>query len=52
MSAMQELDTILADISPSQKERLAYLELRTYFYGQLRRADMEAQFRAGFAAAT
>lgn len=52
MSAMQELDTILADISPSQKERLAYLELRAYFCGLLRRADLEARFGVGSAAAT
>lgn len=38
--------------SHSQKERLAYLELRAFFVGELRRGDLEARFSIKPAAAT
>lgn len=43
---------MLDEISQSQQERLAYLELRTYFAGELRRADIEVRFGIKPAAAT
>ncbi|MCK0506225.1 WYL domain-containing protein [Aromatoleum anaerobium] len=39
-------------LSHSQRERLAYLELRAYFVGELRRGDLEARFSIKPAAAT
>lgn len=39
-------------LSVAQKERLAYLEMRLFFFGVLRRADLEARFGIGTAAAT
>lgn len=33
-----------AQISPAQRERLAYLELRAEFLGEVRRTDIEARF--------
>lgn len=38
--------------SYSQRERLAYLELRAYFIGELRRVDLETRFQIKPAAAT
>ncbi len=38
--------------SQAQRERLAYLELRLYFFGELQRADLEARFGIAPAAAT
>ena len=32
------------DLSQTQRERLAFLEMRAYFTGELRRADIEARF--------
>lgn len=42
----------LAKLSFSQKERLAYIEMRVYFLGLLRRVDIEARFGIASAAAT
>lgn len=39
-------------LSHAQRERLAYLELRAFFVGELRRADLEARFSIKPAAAT
>lgn len=39
-------------LSHSQRERLAYLELKAYFVGELRRGDLEARFSIKPAAAT
>lgn len=41
-----------ADLSQSQRERIAYLELKAYFAGELRRADIEERFGVRPAAAT
>lgn len=41
-----------ADLSQSQRERIAYLELKAYFAGELRRADIEERFGVKPAAAT
>ncbi|WP_242673548.1 WYL domain-containing protein [Aquitalea sp. USM4] len=40
------------EISTAQKERLAYLEIKVFFCGILRRADLESRFGIGSAAAT
>ena len=40
------------DLSQSQRERIAYLELKAYFAGELRRADIEERFGVKPAAAT
>lgn len=40
------------DLAQAQKERLAYLELRAYFAGELRRVDIEERFGVKPAAAT
>lgn len=42
----------LEDVPQQQKERLAYLELRLYFTGELRRADIERRFGVKPAAAS
>lgn len=39
-------------LTHSQRERLAFLELKAYFVGELRRADLEARFSIKPAAAT
>ncbi len=39
-------------ISQNQKERLAFLELKLYFSGELRRSDIEARFGVKPAAAS
>lgn len=39
-------------LSQAQRERLAYLELRLFFFGELQRADLEARFGIAPAAAT
>jgi hypothetical protein len=38
------LSTAVDQLSQAQRERLAYLEMRAYFTGELRRADIEARF--------
>lgn len=40
------------ELSQSQRERLAFLEMRAYFTGELRRADIEARFGVKPAAAS
>lgn len=40
------------DVSQAQQERLAFLELRAFFTGELRRADIEARFGVRPAAAS
>ncbi len=40
------------DVSQAQRERLAFLELRAYFTGELRRSDIEARFGIKPAAAS
>ena len=40
------------ELAQAQRERLAYLELRAYFSGELRRADIEDRFGVKPAAAT
>lgn len=43
---------MVADLSQAQRERIAYLELKAYFAGELRRADIEERFGVKPAAAT
>lgn len=43
---------MLQDLNYAQRERLGYLELRTFFIGELRRADLESRFGIRPAAAT
>jgi len=43
---------VVADLSQAQRERIAYLELKAYFAGELRRADIEERFGVKPAAAT
>ncbi|MDT7834707.1 WYL domain-containing protein [Aquabacterium sp. OR-4] len=43
---------MVADLSQSQRERVAYLELKAFFAGELRRADIEERFGVKPAAAT
>lgn len=38
------LNTAVGQLSQAQRERLAFLEMRAYFTGELRRADIEARF--------
>lgn len=45
------MGTVL-DASQTQRERLAFLELRAYFMGELRRGDIEARFGVKPAAAS
>ena len=40
------------DVSQTQRERLAFLELRAFFTGELRRGDIEARFGVKPAAAS
>lgn len=42
----------LEDLAYAQRERLVYLELRAFFVGELRRADLEGRFDIKPAAAT
>lgn len=42
----------LEDISQAQRERLAYIEFRAYFLGEVRRADLITRFAIATAAAT
>ena len=42
----------LPDISQAQRERIAYLEMRVWFAGELRRPDIEARFGVKPAAAS
>jgi hypothetical protein len=44
--------TLLNEVSLHQKERLAYLELRVFFVGELRRVDIESRFGVKPAAAS
>lgn len=39
-----ELSAAVDRLSQAQRERLAFLEMRAYFTGELRRADIEARF--------
>lgn len=41
---MKETKTHVDLLSQSQRERLAFLEIRAYFTGELRRADIEGRF--------
>lgn len=43
---------MVSELPQAQRERLAYLELRAYFAGELRRADIEERFGVKPAAAT
>jgi hypothetical protein len=45
-------DQALADLPQAQRERLAYIDFRLYFLGELRRADVVDRFGTGPAAAT
>ncbi len=47
-----EADPMPLALSHSQRERLAYLELKAFFIGELRRGDLEARFSIKPAAAT
>lgn len=38
------MKTSADDLSQAQRERLAFMEMRAYFTGELRRADIEARF--------
>jgi len=42
----------LENISQAQRERLAFIEFRAYFLGEVRRADIIARFGIETAAAT
>ncbi len=46
------LDARLKELAQAQKERLAFLELKAFFTGELRRADIEARFGVKPAAAS
>lgn len=46
------LATLTMDVSQTQRERLAFLELRAFFTGELRRGDIEARFGVKPAAAS
>ena len=46
------MQSLLEDYAHAQRERLAYLELRAFFVGELRRADLELRFGIKPAAAT
>ena len=46
------MTVLLEDLPQSQRERMAYIELRVFFVGELRRADLEARFSIKPAAAT
>lgn len=52
MPTPTEITAKLVEMAVPQKERLAYLEMRVFFFGVLRRADLEARFGIGSAAAT
>ncbi len=38
------MDAVVNTLSQAQRERLAFLEMRVYFTGELRRSDIEARF--------
>jgi hypothetical protein len=46
------MQSFLKDISQAQSERLAYIEFRAYFLGEVKRADIIARFGIATAAAT
>ncbi|OYU45242.1 MAG: WYL domain-containing protein [Burkholderiales bacterium PBB4] len=48
----RSLATPTPDVSQTQRERLAFLELRAFFSGELRRGDIEARFGVKPAAAS
>jgi hypothetical protein len=48
----KEMPNTTLDMSQTQRERLAFLELRVYFMGELRRGDLEARFGIKPAAAS
>ena len=48
----RSLATPTLDVSQTQRERLAFLELRAFFSGELRRGDIEARFGVKPAAAS
>lgn len=48
----RSLATPTPDVSQTQRERLAFLELRAFFTGELRRGDIEARFGVKPAAAS
>ncbi|NHR07257.1 WYL domain-containing protein [Chromobacterium haemolyticum] len=45
-------DQVLSALPQAQRERLAYIDFRLYFLGELRRADVADRFGTGPAAAT
>jgi len=47
-----EIAASMESLTQSQRERLAFLEYRCFFCGELRRADLEARFGVKAAAAT
>ena len=49
---MQTHQQELQDLSLAQAERLAYLDFRVYFLGELRRSDLTDRFQTGPAGAT
>lgn len=46
------MDSLLESVSQAQRERLAFLEFRAYFLGEVRRTDLIARFGIQTAAAT
>ena len=46
------MEVELSDISQAQKERLAHIDFRAYFLGEIGRSDLVARFGIGEAAAT
>lgn len=48
----KRLKTLAAGLSQTQRERMAFLELRAFFTGELRRGDIEARFGIKPAAAS
>lgn len=47
-----EAEAMLEEISESQRERLAFIEFRAYFLGEVRRSDITERFGVETAAAT
>lgn len=46
------LEARITELSHSQRERLAYIEFRLYFMGEIKRADLSHRFQIASAAAT
>jgi hypothetical protein len=49
---VEKLRADLSLLSQTQRERLAYIDYKVFFSGELRRADLESRFGIAVAAAT